>query len=254
MQFKINAAVRGFILHVILGSLLAFGGCVSAPIQNHEESVSTRMQKEREWGEKLSKKFEKQVVEKKDSEIQKYLENLIVKMEPSIRGPASHELKVKLFKTNKPVWLNYTIPGGYLYMSLDALRSIEFENELAAMLALQMGHIHHRHIIGHLKDKNEEQVQDLFSPAGLFAYSFEELVEADQFAYKLLYSNGYDPRGIISVWNRLEKNSEFSYYPKETLRALAEKTRQMIVESTPLRNPIVRTTGFYVIQKRIQRL
>lgn len=254
MQFKTYAAARGFTLYVILGNLLILGGCTSAPVQKAEESLSSRMQKEREWGEVLSKKFEKQVVAKKDSEIEKYLENLIVKMEPSIRGPASHELKIKLFKGKEPNWLNYSIPGGYLYMSLDALRSIEFENELAAMVALQLGHIHHRHILNKIKDKNENEVQDFFGSTGLFAYNLEELTEADQFAYHLLYSNGYDPRGIISIWNRLEKNSTFSNYPKETLRALSEKTRQMIVESTPLRNPIVRTSKFYVIQKRIQRL
>lgn len=254
MQFKTYAAVRGFILHVILVNLLILAGCVSAPVQVHEESASTRMQKEREWGDILSKKFEKQVVVKRDFEIQKYIEKLIVKMEPSIRDPASHELKIKLFKGKRPNWLNYSIPGGYLYMSLDALRNIEFENELAAMVALQIGHAHHNHILNKLKDRKEVEIEDFFGPAGLFAYSMDELIEADQFAYQLLYSNGYDPRGIITVWNKLEKNPNFSNYPKETMQALAEKTRQMIVESTPLRNPIVRTTGFYVIQKRIQRL
>ncbi len=249
MQFKKNDTSHKFILYVILGWVGYMSGCASTQAPVQAPSYLEQVQKEKTVGEILARNFEKIVNEKKDIVVQKYLKETVLK-----NLKTSLDIKLKIFKKPETNRVNYSLPGLYIYLSLSALKGVEFENELAAMIALQLGHLHHQHVVKKVKNQNPEEIKDFFGEGGLFAYTQEELLEADRYAYQILYSAGYDPRGLISVWSYLAKSPSRAVYSKDVLALLIDQTRQMISESAPLRNPIVRTGAFYSIQKRIQQL
>jgi predicted Zn-dependent protease len=158
------------------------------------------------------------------------------------------------------------------------IRAVEFENELAANMAFQFGQILKGHVLLRMQDdrvreqggdregtpallegivssapKAERDI-DYFSPTGIFELSDELNLNAVNPAVEILYQAGYDPRGLVAVWEKLLAHPDRSPYEAVLLRKLIEKTRRTIAQYSPLRNPIVRSQDFISIQRRIQKL
>ena len=87
-----------------------------------------------------------------------------------------------------------------------------------------------------------------------FDYNKEQQLEAVQKSIATLYQAGFDPRGVISLLERFQKNLGHSPYRDQTLTLMMDKARHSIVQYTPLRNPIVRTEEFLVFKKRVRQL
>jgi hypothetical protein len=69
-----------------------------------------------------------------------------------------------------------------------------------------------------------------------------------------MYRAGFDPRGLISFWNRYAENPAHSPLDPGLLQQLIERSRTAIAQRAPLRNPIVRSKEFLALKKRIERL
>ena len=62
------------------------------------------------------------------------------------------------------------------------------------------------------------------------------------------------PWGLVSLWDLYRAQSPHSPYEDDLLKKLTDKTRTIIAQHSPLRNPIVRSQAFLAILKRIQKL
>lgn len=131
-------------------------------------------------------------------------------------------------------WINaFAIPGGQIFISTGMLEFLQSEAELASLLGHEIAHVDQRHCIemfqsqialerigmedvGHLV----EVTHRVFSTG----YKKYQELEADSAGLHLSLSAGYDPRGIVSLFERL-------------------KDRFGEPVATPARNPIGEVTG-----------
>lgn len=194
---------------------------------------------------------------KEDLVLAEYLKHLALKL---MQIDASDKKKAQLVKVEllkEDIWYSTSLPKFSFYLSWNALQKLEFENEVAALIAIQLGHLNleqFQHRIDATKVKTASALPPLVSFRDILTFSPEEETAAFKEAVRVLYEAGYDARGLVSLLTYYEKNIKSSPLDQETIAKLKEETRREIAVLTPLRNPIVRSQSFLMIRKRFQRL
>jgi predicted Zn-dependent protease len=222
-------------------------------------------------GTELTGKFEAQIKVQSDREVTLFLRKIAQTLSKSAPDLNGTNVGVLLVRDIKGSWKNFGLPGNRVYVSSALLRSLEFENEAAATIAFELAHIEKRHLMSRVQEaqpalggtelfslrmNSPEQTKaiDFVGPNGVFVFTDEAELEAVDAAVELLYQGGYDPRGLLGVWQTYNQNAKHSPYDQAQLTKLLERTRKAITRYAPLRNPIVRTAEFIAIQKRIRKL
>ena len=123
----------------------------------------------------------------------------------------------------------FAAPGGFILVTKGLLNAIENEQELAGVLAHEMGHINHRHLFKEVAPKREvtagETLSRFLSRGGAnVSFAFGQAVskgmktlleeglkpeleyEADQSGIEYTWATGYDPRYFRAFMERLAKN------------------------------------------------
>ena len=121
----------------------------------------------------------------------------------------------------------FSLPGGHVYITTALLR-LANENELAAVLAHEIGHIVARHSLKTLQKSQEydeiaKSIGELTGVAGstardigvalgqmlgsqlLTAHSRDEEREADFLGVRGMARAGFDPQGMITMFQKLER-------------------------------------------------
>jgi predicted Zn-dependent protease len=125
----------------------------------------------------------------------------------------------------------FAAPGGYVFITRGALALMDDENQLAAVLAHEIGHINEKHIVHELKIRGRQeqggallssliggmtdpmrvafsQMVDMATEILLQrGYKQEDEMAADQQGVIIPGLAGYDPRGMISFLQRLSPGS-----------------------------------------------
>jgi predicted Zn-dependent protease len=275
---------RRGILVVLLISLSSIVGCSTTSEKEvlTEEEVTRR---EANINSELVVRFESQIKFQEDKDVAVYLRKIAETLTQASPELVSSPVGVWLIQSRTKKWESYSLPGNRIYLSGAILKKFEYENEVAALLALQLGHLVHHQVLKKLdellepkkdiqspidpthKFKKKElkvlssprgqefvRMAQYFGPNGVFAYNEDEHLEAIQGAVEVLYTAGYDARGLISLFELFRKNLKYSPYDSDTLDKMIERARYEVAQFAPLRNPIVRTQSFTSIQKRFQRL
>lgn len=121
----------------------------------------------------------------------------------------------------------FTTPGGYIYVNRGLAEAVENNDELACVLAHEIGHVAARHIVKRLQTIMGYQILSglVFGAAGVNAaefqraanltfqmvvsgYSREDELFADRLAVRYAMRAGFNPEGMISVLEGLEKISD----------------------------------------------
>ncbi len=262
-----------FSLCVAIGLVLS--GCKSLPPK--VESRAEVVQRETRIGSELRQQLEAGLKFRQDSEVQVYLRNLaqsLVALTSEIHDSA---VGVIVVNDSQRRWQDFSLPGSRIYLSDLLLKKLEFENEVDAALALEIGHLEKKHVISKLRKKlgpatEPAQLQGLlpaqpgqlpaafefFGPAGIFTYDDKEQAEAIAVAVRILYEKGIDPRGVVTIWTLLSSVQKGSpdeiAYDAGSLAKYEELTRKEISNYPPLRNPVVKSKEFSAIRKRILTL
>ncbi len=127
----------------------------------------------------------------------------------------------------------YSLPGGFIMISTGMLAMCENEDELAAILAHELGHAFYMHAIRTFDDAGSgedwnagisaalegdlggeilnKMAQDWWNLSEWFAsfvrdnqYEQEDEHQADAFAVKILAASGYDPRALVALLNKVK--------------------------------------------------
>jgi predicted Zn-dependent protease len=123
----------------------------------------------------------------------------------------------------------FSVPGGYIYIYKPLLDDLN-DDELAFVLAHEVGHVVSRHVIKKLQAAMGYNLLILASGAtsrdGQFtqglsfaleqimaAYSREDEFNADEIAVKYTKALGYDPKAGINVMEKLYKENKKKIYP-----------------------------------------
>ena len=114
----------------------------------------------------------------------------------------------------------FTLPGGTIYVHTGTLEKAT-EDELAAVIAHEVGHVAARHVAKHLQaDLGFTVLMQLASASGvgpesarianslyqLFSNGFsrQDELEADQLGIRYAAKAGYDPRGMLSFFEKIQ--------------------------------------------------
>ena len=118
----------------------------------------------------------------------------------------------------------FAVPGGYCYVNLGLFRQSGSEAELISVLAHEINHVVHRHSMKRLTQvqlaglgtdlllgdagTTANTVANLFTTIGLLNYSREAEREADRDGMYTMYGAGYDPRGMVEMFEKLKAARE----------------------------------------------
>lgn len=118
----------------------------------------------------------------------------------------------------------FAIPGGYVYLYTGLLQEMETDDEIACVLAHEIGHVVCRHSMQNLQnalgfqvvssivfrkaDASEVQrVTNTLFDLTMRGYSRQQEREADRLTVRYASRAGYDPRAMITVLEKLSKDS-----------------------------------------------
>lgn len=124
----------------------------------------------------------------------------------------------------------FTAPGGNIYLFEGLYVKLESDDEIAAVLAHEMGHCAAKHVVkriqanlgyniigsllfAHMKVKNKEKKRIAYAANSIMSlvmlgYSREDEYIADRLGIKYMHLAGYDPKGTLKVLNILKEDSK----------------------------------------------
>ena len=126
----------------------------------------------------------------------------------------------------------FALPGGHIFITEALVERLGSENELAAVLGHEVGHVLARHsaehlakqqltqtlvgavIIGSGADYNTAQIAQLVGSLVNMKHGRDDEHEADMLGLRLVAEAGYDPRAMITVMQVLQKASGGSGQPE----------------------------------------
>jgi len=151
-------------------------------------------------------------------------------------------ISYKFFVVEDPNMNAFTIPGGYVYATTGLLRNIKSDDELASVLAHEIGHSEARHAVKRMEaamgysalmtlaynlDKRSDSDKQIWTylqtgSSVVFnlitlGYSRKDEYEADRLAVKYTKQAGYNPYSVITMFQKLklkhkENNKNWTYF------------------------------------------
>ena len=110
----------------------------------------------------------------------------------------------------------FTVPGGNVLISSGLLAFCDSPEELAAVMAHEMGHVEKRHVISRLIKElgieiltsgDQFVLGEITGILGSNSFDRKQEEEADLFAARLLESASIEPRTLATFFRKLEKES-----------------------------------------------
>jgi len=180
---------------------------------------------------------------------------------------------------NDPALNAFALPGGYVFVNSGLFDIAEDEDELAGALAHEIAHVAARHltremtksrlaglaaaplgaVLGGWAGYAGRQGAAVAIPMSLLSFGRKDEAEADYLGVQYAYAAGYDPAGVISVFEKVESlerkrpgavSRAFSSHPQDADRIA--RTQREIEEILPPRDGYVVTTSEYgAIRQRL---
>lgn len=244
MNKPLTALKNKFTNRISLITLVTALGVGSAPAQTpglpalgDGESIS--LSAERQLGDRIARELYRDPDYLEDPVLDDYIQQLwapLVKA-AAVRGELSPELQERfawriLLGRDRSVNA-FALPGGYLGVHLGLIAVVSSHDELASVLAHELSHVTQRHIARSMSDqakmtpwvigslilgalaasKSAQGAQALIvggqaaAAQSQLSYSRDMEREADRVGYGILVDAGYDPRGFVGMFAKLQQAS-----------------------------------------------
>ena len=240
----------------LIAGLILGVACSSPPVR-HLSTEEERLRREMFIGTQLSEQAAEHFELKKNYVLQRYLKKLTLQLLRSEKKSEINEVSVDLIDDRHGLWRSFVVPGNRFFISLGLLQSIEYENELAALLSIQLSLLSRRSMLQRIesiaKSKSSDALKHLTWDSVL-NFSVEDEIESMRQSVGVLYRAGFDPRGLISLIQLYGRNPDHTPYSESKQQIFIDKLRREIAQLPPLRNPIVKTDEFMQMKKRINKL
>jgi predicted Zn-dependent protease len=177
----------------------------------------------------------------------------------------------------------FAAPAGYVYVHTETILAARNASELAGVIAHEIGHVQRRHIAANYNRQRNTQIGyraavlaaamlgggaaataaqlggGLAAAAFLNSFGREAELEADTFAVETLPRAGYDPNGLVTFFETLQRESQgepadfLSSHPATADRAEAARAQ---IAAQPSREDLVLDDNgrLQIIQRRIELL
>jgi predicted Zn-dependent protease len=199
-------------------------------------------QEEIEFGRKASAELDRNLPLLNSALLEKYCNDMTAKLGSKSKRP-NMEYKAKVINTME---VNaFSILGGHMYVYRGLLTFAQNEAELAGVLAHEVGHVvgHHSatRLAGQLRAKQLwEQV------LAMLKYERDQEFQADMFGFYELLRAGWDPNGIIHLFERLRDatggDPEFMKQIQQDHPPLGERVARFRKEMSSVQMPPKLTT------------
>ena len=217
---------------------LCIAGCLSTSYNlatNRLETTFTSDAREARVGAAIAKAVEEQLKPVEDATLQERVRTIGDRL-AAVCDRREMLYHVKVLQDPKearePVVNAFSLPGGYVYVQQGLLTIVQTDDELAAVVAHEIGHITARHAVkryeaslgatltqllalGAVRDAQFQQGLNVAMGQVFLAYAREDELEADRLSVKYLRAAGYHPEAILAVLEKLQ-----AFHRKEPPRAM----------------------------------
>ncbi len=207
--------MKKFIVLLILFSI----SCVTTGPGGKTDFIFISTPEEVEIGRQVASEVESEEKILRNSTVQDYVNNVGQKI-AGVCDRTDVEYKFKVI--DKEDINAFACPGGFIYVYTGLLETLDNEAQLAAILAHEISHVVARHSIKKLQniygysilaqialgDKAEGATGDIVNVAAMLilqGYSRDNEFEADKYGILYARNAGYNPRGMIQVFEKFEK-------------------------------------------------
>ncbi len=204
--------------------LLLLAGCSTTPEERRQEELRREVIREIQYGRLLSKKILTRYPLYRNENATLYV-NKVGKSVALFAGRPELEYHFAILDTDA---VNaFAAPGGYIYITKGALKQMDNEAQLAAVLAHEIGHVNNKHIMKQLPPPRETGATALFSTLLvsqgtlvssalnetvssasdlLFkkGYMIQDEYEADRSAVNYLDATGYNQAALVSFLQTID--------------------------------------------------
>ena len=203
--------------YFFLISYLIVSGCSVNPVTGKQDFVLISENEEIEMGKRYHAQILKQTPAYQDEELQKYVQSIGDSLSIKSHRP---NLFYRFTVLDSPDINAFALPGGYIYINRGLMAYLSSEDELAAVLGHEIGHVTARHsvrqysqaqLLGVLTTAIEinqgtsaGNLANLASSALLSGYGREMELEADDLGAQYIYQDGYSPQGMYDVLSVLK--------------------------------------------------
>ncbi len=255
---------------VFLAFLLA--GCLATNSSSTGFNI-VPVSQETEIGRQISQRVERKFPAYPDRGVQLYVTYLGDRLVKAYGGPLLFDFHFKVLDGKEVNAFN--IPGGYIYVYRGLIAKTENEAELASVLAHEIGHAVARHstklmsaqlgvsfilsmLLGPETSQWERIVSDLFTGAGILAYTRSMEREADRLGIYIMYQAGYDPAASVAFMQKMlalkkrepqELEKLFSSHPTTVERM--QNARNQISKLNFRKGLFLNTTRFNQVKKTV---
>ena len=257
--FRLNGCLDLFAISLFLASC-------SSPPPVVKLTISEQISVDTQKAQSLITAFENKVEWVKLDEVEPFLSQMAKRLAKVEEGFETKLIQVRVHR-DKTIGLRrfFSFPGTTISIPLSYLQSVQYENELAAGIAFELGNILKRHLAKKMeKDylKESEGIAKktvLFGVGSVFDLDSEERKESIQLGMRMLYLAGYDLRGMASFFQRQldededlgtdSKINHLSDMQKKELEFNIREARLAKSGFMPSLDPVVRSAEFIKMKK-----
>jgi len=212
--------MRKWSLVLLISATIFCYGCVTVynPATQKQEYIFIDTKSEVSLGQNFSKQIESEFKVSKDKDL---LER-VNRIGNNIAQFSDRKDLVYSFNVVEDKEINaFALPGGFIYVH-SALLKITDDDELAGVIAHEIGHVEARHSVKAMQaalgynlfrtilfSKEEYasagQASDVLFNVMHLKYSRADELQADKLSIKYAYLAGYDPESMISFLNKLKQ-------------------------------------------------
>lgn len=213
-------STRRFRCSWLLAVMLSMGGCAINPVTGDADFVLMSEATERQLGARYHQQILAQYGVYQDAPVQGLMERVGQRL---ARVSHRSELNFRFTLLDSPEVNAFALPGGYIYLTRGLLAYLGSEDELAAVLGHEIGHVTARHsvrqhsastvtgllgaIVGAQTDPGGQELVSFAGTALVRGYGRDHELEADRLGAEYLAAGGYQPEAMLEVI-RVLKNQE----------------------------------------------
>ena len=203
--------------------LFILTGCSVNPVTGQKDFVMMSENQEISLGKKYHAQVLQQTPAYKDQDLQNYVQKVGDSLSTKSHRP---NLFYRFTVLDSPDVNAFALPGGYIYINRGLMAYLSSEEELAAVLGHEIGHVTARHSV---RQYSQSQLLSILSAAVqmnsgrtagdivgvasgalLAGYGREMELEADELGAEYLYQDGYSTEGMMRVLSVLKDQEIYS--------------------------------------------
>jgi predicted Zn-dependent protease len=207
---------------LLAGLTVGLGSCARNPVTGKNEISLVSESQEIQMGQEYAQQIVRSMGVYDDKKVQDYVSRLGTGMASKSERP---KLPWAFYVMDDPTVNAFALPGGSIFITRGILTHMNNEAELVGVLGHEIGHVTARHSVQQMTRQQIAQIglgvgsiisSDIAQYAGLASqglgvlflkYGRDAESQSDQLGFKYMVRDGYDPRGMASMFTTLQRVS-----------------------------------------------